>query len=82
MPLVRRIAWHVHGRVSSAIDVEDLIQIGMVALVEAGQKLWWAGDKSRNLPSCKSCHGPQGIGNGPAKWPACAPSHAVYTTRS
>lgn len=35
MPLVRRIAWHVHGRVSTAIDVEDLIQIGMVALVEA-----------------------------------------------
>jgi RNA polymerase sigma factor FliA len=35
MPLVRKIAWHVHGRVSSAIDVEDLIQIGMVALVEA-----------------------------------------------
>lgn len=35
MPLVRKIAWHVHGRVASAIDVEDLAQIGMVALVEA-----------------------------------------------
>src|SRR6185295_11929198 len=35
MPLVRRIAWHVHSRVASAIDVEDLAQIGMVALVEA-----------------------------------------------
>ena len=35
MPLVRKIAWHVHGRVSSAIEVEDLIQIGMIALVEA-----------------------------------------------
>ena len=35
MPLVRKIAWHVHGRVSSAIDVEDLVRIGMVALVEA-----------------------------------------------
>ncbi|MEI6419165.1 MAG: sigma factor, partial [Sphingomonadales bacterium] len=35
LQLVRRIAWHVHGRVSSAIDVEDLVQIGMVALVEA-----------------------------------------------
>lgn len=35
MPLVRKIAWHVHGRVSSAIDIEDLMQIGMVALVEA-----------------------------------------------
>lgn len=35
MALVRKIAWHVHGRVASAIDIEDLAQIGMVALVEA-----------------------------------------------
>jgi RNA polymerase sigma factor for flagellar operon FliA len=35
MQLVRRIAWHVHARIASAIDVEDLAQIGMVALVEA-----------------------------------------------
>jgi len=35
MPLVRRIAWHVHGSVSSAVEVEDLIQTGLVALVEA-----------------------------------------------
>jgi RNA polymerase sigma factor FliA len=35
MALVRKIAWHVHGRVASAIEIEDLVQIGMVALVEA-----------------------------------------------
>lgn len=35
MALVRKIAWHVHARVATAIDVEDLVQIGMVALVEA-----------------------------------------------
>ena len=35
--LVRRIAWHVHSRMSTAIEVEDLIQIGLVALVEAAQ---------------------------------------------
>ena len=35
LQLVRRIAWHVHARVSSAIDVEDLVQIGMIALIEA-----------------------------------------------
>lgn len=37
MALVRKIAWHVHGRVSSAIEVEDLIQTGMVALIEAAR---------------------------------------------
>jgi RNA polymerase sigma factor for flagellar operon FliA len=35
LPLVRRAAWHIHGSMSSMIDVEDLIQIGLVALVEA-----------------------------------------------
>ncbi len=45
MPLVRRLAWHVHGGMSSAIEVEDLIQIGLVALVEAassfrGSRAW------------------------------------------
>lgn len=35
LPLVRKIAWQVHGRISRSIEIEDLIQIGMVALMEA-----------------------------------------------
>jgi RNA polymerase sigma factor FliA len=35
LPLVRRIAWHIHGSMSSLVDVEDLVQVGMVALIEA-----------------------------------------------
>lgn len=35
--IVRRTAWHVHSRMSTAIEVEDLMQIGLVALVEAAQ---------------------------------------------
>jgi RNA polymerase sigma factor for flagellar operon FliA len=35
LPLVRRLAWHVHGQMSSAVEVEDLVQVGLVALVEA-----------------------------------------------
>lgn len=37
LPLVRKIAWHTHARVSTAIDIEDLVQIGMVALIEAAR---------------------------------------------
>ena len=37
MGLVRKIAWQMHGRVKSAIDIEDLIQIGMYGLVTAAQ---------------------------------------------
>ncbi|MCW3834833.1 sigma-70 family RNA polymerase sigma factor [Sphingomonas canadensis] len=35
LPLVRRIAWHIHGSMSSLIEVEDLVQVGLVALIEA-----------------------------------------------
>ena len=35
LQLVRRIAWHVHGSMSSLVEVEDLVQVGLVALVEA-----------------------------------------------
>ena len=37
MGLVRKIAWHMHGRVKSAVEIEDLIQIGMFGLVTAAQ---------------------------------------------
>ncbi len=33
--MVRRIAWQVHSRMSSAIALEDLMQIGLLSLVEA-----------------------------------------------
>ncbi len=36
--LVRKIAWHVHGKVSTAIEIADLIQIGMIALLEAARQ--------------------------------------------
>ena len=35
LPLVRKIAWHVHGSMSTIVEVEDLVQVGLVALVEA-----------------------------------------------
>ncbi len=38
IPLVRKIAWHVSGRAPSSIEVEDLIQIGLIALIEAARR--------------------------------------------
>ena len=35
--LVKKIAWHLHGRVQSVIDIEDLIQIGMIGLISAAK---------------------------------------------
>jgi len=38
MPMVKKIAWHIHGRVGRAVEIDDLIQAGMVGLVEAGNR--------------------------------------------
>jgi cytochrome c553 len=46
---------------------------------KAGEKLYRGGDKERGIPACIACHGPQGRGNGPAKYPALRAQHAVYT---
>ena len=45
---------------------------------KAGEKLYRGGDKERGIPACIACHGPQGRGNGPAKYPALRAQHAVY----
>jgi len=38
LPMVRRLAWHVHGSGRAGIELEDLVQAGLVALTECAQK--------------------------------------------
>ena len=38
MPMVRRLAWHLHGSGRGGIEVEDLMQAGLVALTECAQR--------------------------------------------
>jgi RNA polymerase sigma factor for flagellar operon FliA len=38
LPMVRRLAWHVNGSGRPGIEVEDLVQAGLVALTECAQK--------------------------------------------
>ena len=46
LPRVRRLAWHVHGSMSSLIEAEELIQVGLVALIEAAGSVEDRGDIS------------------------------------
>ena len=47
-------------------------------LAEAGEVVYKAGDDSRGLPSCSSCHGPRGLGI-PGQYPRISGQHATYT---
>lgn len=38
LPMVKRQAWHVHGTGRPGIELEDLVQVGLVALTECAQK--------------------------------------------
>jgi RNA polymerase sigma factor for flagellar operon FliA len=38
LPMVRRLAWHVQGSGRAGIEIEDLVQAGLVALTECAQK--------------------------------------------
>ena len=48
---------------------------------KAGEKLYRAGDKSRGIPACMACHGPNGYGVEPAKFPALRGQHAEYVVK-
>jgi cytochrome c553 len=43
-----------------------------------GEKLYRGGDPVRGIPACVACHGPEGKGNAPARYPALRAQHAVY----
>lgn len=47
--------------------------------VELGEKLYRGGNTKSGVPACMSCHGPKGVGNAPAKFPALRGQFAGYT---
>jgi cytochrome c553 len=49
------------------------------SLYKQGEQLYRAGDTKRGLPACIACHGPQGKGNGPARYPEVRAQHSLYT---
>lgn len=48
---------------------------------KAGEKIYRGGDTTRNIPACMACHGPNGAGNEPAKFPALRGQHSVYVIK-
>jgi cytochrome c553 len=47
--------------------------------VAIGQRLYKGGDAKRGIPACIACHGPNGLGVGPAMWPQVRSQHSLYT---
>lgn len=49
--------------------------------VKMGEKIYRGGNKETGLIACSACHGPSGLGNAAAKYPALSGQHADYTKK-
>ena len=47
--------------------------------LELGERLYRAGNSKTGLSSCMACHGPNGAGIPPAKYPSLRGQHTAYT---
>lgn len=47
-----------------------------------GKRLYLLGNPATGVPACSACHGPDGTGNGPARYPALAGQHAAYVAKT
>lgn len=77
---------------AAALTDEDIADIGAYYAAQtpagleadpsyyaAGEALYRGGDRKRNIPSCKACHGPVGKGNPGSGYPSVRAQHSVYT---
>ena len=48
------------------------------ALLEQGQDIYRGGITETSVAACMGCHGPEGEGNGPAKYPSLKGQHSQY----
>lgn len=48
-------------------------------LVKMGQAIYRGGIIDKDVTACSACHGPNGVGNLPAKFPRLSGQHATYT---
>lgn len=50
--------------------------------VALGEKLYRAGNATRGVAACASCHGPSGAGNPAANFPGLSGQHAAYVEKA
>jgi len=48
--------------------------------IELGERIYRAGNSETGVTACMACHGPSGVGNAPALFPAVRGQQAEYTT--
>ena len=74
-------AWFASQKAGAGIADDTLIAAGPnkgLKFYQVGERLYRAGDASRNIPACAACHGPSGGGNPGPAYPALHGQMASY----
>ncbi|MEO1889513.1 MAG: c-type cytochrome [Cycloclasticus sp.] len=76
----------------SAADIEDVaayfaslpstVEAASADKIKLGEKLYRAGKVDNGLPACIACHGPNGAGSAPARFPRIGGQHAAYLSKT
>jgi len=63
-------------------SVPSTVEAASESKIELGEKIYRAGKVSNGLPACIACHGPNGAGSGPARFPRIGGQHAAYLSKA
>lgn len=74
------------------VDIENLaaffasipstVEAASASKIKLGEKIYRAGKASNGLPACIACHGPNGAGSAPARFPRIGGQHAAYLSKA
>jgi cytochrome c553 len=74
------------------VDIENLaaffasmpptVEAASADKIKLGEKLYRAGKTDNGLPACIACHGPNGAGSAPARFPRIGGQHAAYLSKA
>lgn len=63
-------------------SVPSTIEAANADKIKLGEKLYRAGKTDNGLPACIACHGPNGAGSAPARFPRIGGQHAAYLAKA
>ena len=76
---IQDIAAYFSSQVASSGEADADKEHQGEKLYKIGERIYRGGNAATGVPACMSCHGPNGYGNAPAKFPRLAGQHAFYT---
>jgi len=63
-------------------SVASTVEAASADKIKLGEKLYRSGKANNGLPACIACHGPNGAGSAPARFPRIGGQHAAYLSKA